>query len=395
MSAPQGTDPLLIAQALLRCRSVTPAEGGAMTYLESMLAPAGFTCQRLPFSQADTPDVDNLFARIGATGPHLCFAGHTDVVPAGDETGWTYPPFAAETDNGWLYGRGAVDMKGGIACFMAAILQLLQENGGSVPGSVSLLITGDEEGPAINGTIKVLDWMSLAGHKPDHCLVGEPSCPEELGDAIKIGRRGSLNGMLTVYGTAGHVAYPHLANNPLPGLFSVIDTFLADPLDSGNDDFAATNLEVTRVETGNKAVNVIPAATSAWFNIRFNNEQTAEGLKDLLRGQAQATLEGTGLDHEIFFSPPSDCFLTQRSPLIDIMVESIRTETGKRAELSTGGGTSDARFIKNYCPVIEFGLVNKTIHQTNERVRIDDLNALTTIYKNFISMYFKALQHST
>ncbi|GAB4229675.1 MAG: succinyl-diaminopimelate desuccinylase [Methyloligellaceae bacterium] len=390
MTSPDPTNPLAIAQGLIRCPSVTPHEAGALDYLQSLLAPAGFSCQRLPFSEAGTPDVDNLFARRGAAGPHLCFAGHTDVVPPGDESAWTFPPFGGVVDGGWLYGRGAVDMKGGVACFVAAVMRCLEKSGGALPGSISFLITGDEEGPAVNGTRKVLDWMDLAGHRPDHCLVGEPSCPEELGDSIKIGRRGSLSGRLTVIGKAGHVAYPELARNPIPGMLAVLDAFLADPLDSGNDDFAASNLEVTSIETGNRAENVIPASIMALFNIRFNTEQTAEGLKDRLRGQAQDTLEGTGIDHELSFEPASDCFLTERGPLIDIMVESIRAVTGKRAELSTAGGTSDARFIKDYCPVIEFGHVNATIHQTDERVRVEDLERLTAIYEDFINRYFAA-----
>jgi succinyl-diaminopimelate desuccinylase len=390
MNAPHTADPLAIAQALIRCRSVTPEEGGALRYLESLLEPAGFACQRLPFSDKDTPDVDNLFARIGTQGPHLCFAGHTDVVPAGNEDAWKHLPFAAEMADGFLHGRGASDMKGGIACFAAAALSWLDEKSGSVPGSISFLITGDEEGPAINGTRKVLDWMDLAGHRPDHCVVGEPTCPDVLGDAIKIGRRGSLNGTLTVIGKDGHVAYPHLANNPVPGLIAALGAFLAEPLDAGNVHFAPSNLEVTSIETGNKAVNVIPASVTALFNVRFNDEQTAEGLKDQLRGQAHQALDGTGLDFDLTFAPPGDCFLTKPGPLIDLMVASIQEVTGRTPELSTGGGTSDARYIKDYCPVIEFGHVNETIHQRDERVAVADLETLTAIYKDFISRYFMA-----
>lgn len=390
MTSQNSKDPLTLAQALIRCPSVTPAEGGALDFLESLLAPAGFACHRLPFSDRDTPDVDNLFARIGTGTPHLCFAGHTDVVPEGDAGAWAHPPFAGEVEGGVLFGRGAVDMKGGIACFTAAALQWLTETGGTIPGSLSLLITGDEEGPAINGTLKVLDWMEQKDHRPDHCLVGEPTCPDRLGDAIKIGRRGSLNGMLTVIGTAGHVAYQHLANNPVSGLMTALQAFSAEPLDQGSVHFAPSNLEVTSIETGNRAVNVIPASVSARFNIRFNDEQSAESLKDLLRGLAQNALEDTGLDHDLTFSSSGDSFLTEPGPLIDLMVASVQEVTGHTPELSTSGGTSDARFIKDYCPVIEFGHVNQTIHQTNERVTLGDLQALTAIYRDFIHRYFSA-----
>ncbi len=383
-------DALYIARALIRCPSVTPEEGGAIDTLVSLLEPAGFACHRLPFADRDTPDVDNLFARIGSKGPHLCFAGHTDVVPAGDEAAWTHPPFGADVADGLLYGRGAVDMKGGIACFAAAALSWLADTGDTFPGSISFLITGDEEGPAINGTAKVLEWMKHEGHAPDHCLVGEPSNPHAIGDEIKIGRRGSMNGELTVTGRAGHAAYPQLAANPIPGLMSVLGAFLAEPLDTGNDNFAPSNLEVTTIDTGNRAVNVIPAAVTAKFNIRFNNEQTAQGLKDLLRGQAHDTLSGTGLDFDLTFSPSGDAFVTEPGPLIEVMTDAVKAATGKAPALSTGGGTSDARFIKDYCPVIEFGLVNETIHQTDERTPVADLETLTAIYRDFIGRYFAA-----
>lgn len=385
-------DALEIAQALIRCPSVTPHEAGALDYLESVLKSVGFSCQRLRFSDHDTPDVDNLFARVGTRPPHLCFAGHTDVVPPGDEAEWTYPAFGAEVHHGWLYGRGAVDMKGGIASFAAAALAWLDEHAGEPPGSLSFLITGDEEGPAINGTPKVLDWIDAAGQVPDHCIVGEPSCPDQLGDAIKVGRRGSLNGNLTVIGAAGHVAYPHLAKNPITGLVAALAAFLAEPLDEGNAHFAPSNLEVTSVDTGNPTVNVIPSAITARFNIRFNNLQTAEGLKDLLRGQAQAALEGKGLDYDLTFSTSGESFLTEPGPLIDLMYAAVQERTGLKPELSTGGGTSDARFIKDYCPVIEFGHVNKTIHRSNERVSVADLELLTTIYKDFLGRYFSAFR---
>ncbi|MDH3579912.1 MAG: succinyl-diaminopimelate desuccinylase [Hyphomicrobiales bacterium] len=390
MTVPPPTDALSIAQALIRCPSVTPQEAGALDYLVSLLEPAGFRCTRLPFADTDTPDVDNLFARVGSGPPHLCFAGHTDVVPAGDEAAWTHPPFAGAVDAGWLYGRGAVDMKGGIACFAAAILAHLAENDGKIPGSVSFLITGDEEGPAINGTAKVLDWMAREGHDPDHCLVGEPSNPRDIGDEVKIGRRGSINGVLTVTGTAGHVAYPQLAANPIPGMLRILGAFLAESLDSGNDNFAPSNLEIATIDTGNETENVIPPGVTAKFNIRFNNEQSADGLKDLLRAQAAEALAGSGLDFDLSFSSSGEAFVTAPGPLIEVMEAAVKAATGKLPALSTGGGTSDARFIKDYCPVIEFGLVNKTIHQTDERTPVADLETLTAIYRDFIGRYFLA-----
>jgi succinyl-diaminopimelate desuccinylase len=353
-----------------------------------VLEPAGFVCQRLPFSEADTPEVDNLFARIGEGEPHLCFAGHTDVVPPGEAV-WTHPPFAAEVHDGWLYGRGAADMKGGVACFAAAALQWLAENDGAPPGSISFLITCDEEGPAINGTAKVLDWMDLAEHLPNHCLLGEPTCENELGDAVKIGRRGSLNGALTVLGKAGHVAYQHLANNPVPGMTAVLNAFQAGPLDAGTAHFAPSNLEVTSLETGNRTGNVIPPAVTARFNIRFNNSHTADSLQEMLRALAQETLAGTGLDFELDFSVSGECFLTEPGALSEVMSTAVEEITGRAPALSTGGGTSDARFIKDYCPVIEFGHINRTIHQRDERVAVEDLDTLTAVYKDFIGRYFR------
>jgi len=379
-----------IAQTLIRCPSVTPEEGGALDVLETMLKGAGFTCNRLVFSDEDTPDVDNLFARIGTKAPHICFAGHTDVVPPGNETDWTHPPFGAVVDDGWLFGRGAADMKGDIACFVAATLDYLSKTENMLNGSISFLITGDEEGPAINGTRKVLEWMKENGHTPSHCLVGEPSCSEKLGDTLRIGRRGSLSGEITVSGVQGHTAYPHLANNPIPGLLDVLGSYLAEPLDDGSAHFAPSDLQITAIETGNPASNVIPAALLARFNIRFNANHTADGLKVILKNKVDAALEGTGLSHQISFQPASHCFVTEPGPLVDLMAGVLTGETGITPELSTGGGTSDARFVKDYCPVIEFGLVNKTIHAVDERIEVCDLDALTGIYRAFIERYFDA-----
>ncbi len=379
-----------IAQTLIRCPSVTPEEAGALDALQELLEGKGFTCNRLVFSDEGTPDVDNLFARVGTDAPHLCFAGHTDVVPPGNVSDWTHPPFDAAVDDGWLHGRGAADMKGDIACFAAAAFGFLEKRGETGAGSISFLITGDEEGPAINGTRKVLEWMAQNGHTPDHCLVGEPSCSEQLGDTLRIGRRGSLNGEITVSGVQGHTAYPHLANNPLPGLLGILDAYLAEPLDDGTAHFVPSNLQITAVETGNEARNIIPAEARARFNVRFNPTHTAESLMETLRRKAEKAIEASGLALQIDFLPPSHSFVTEPGPLVEIMVDAIRDQTGVDPELSTGGGTSDARFVKDYCPVIEFGLVNKTIHAVDERVEISDLDRLTAIYGTFIERYFKA-----
>jgi succinyl-diaminopimelate desuccinylase len=379
--------PLEIAQVLIRCKSVTPEEGGALTYLQELLEGAGFACHRLVFSDAETPDVDNLFARLGDEGPHLCFAGHTDVVPAGNEADWTHPPFGAEVADGWLYGRGAADMKGDIACFLAATIDYLAENGGKPNGSISFLITGDEEGPSINGTRKVLEWMAENGHTPDHCLVGEPSCSAEVGDTVRIGRRGSLSGHITVSGTQGHTAYPEKANNPVPGMLAVLNAFLAEPLDDGTPHFSPSDMQIATVDTGNPATNVIPARLTAAFNIRFNANHTAESLMQILKDKAAKALEGSGLEHQISFLPASPCFITEPGPLVDLMVNAAKDETGVTPGLSTGGGTSDARFVKDHCPVIEFGLVNETIHQVDERIETGDLDKLTRVYRLFIERY--------
>ncbi len=383
------SDPIALAKSLIRCPSVTPAEAGALGVLEDALAPAGFVCRRMPFSEPGTPDVDNLFARFGDGSPHLCFAGHTDVVPTGDESLWTHPPFAADIVDGWLFGRGAIDMKGAVAAFAAAVLQILEENGNTVPGSVSFLITGDEEGPAVNGTIKMLEILKAENQIPDHCILGEPSNPTQIGDAIKIGRRGSHSGHLSVKGVQGHVAYPEKARNPVKGLLAVLNSFMAEPLDAGSEQFAASNLEITSVDVGNPATNIIPAMAEARFNIRFNDRHTAMSLESRLEKQASEALAGTGLKHELSFSGNAEAFVTAPGPLIDALTEVVYAVTGRRPDLSTGGGTSDARFITNYCPVIEFGLVNKTIHQVDERTPVADLQAVTDIYKRFILRYFE------
>ncbi|HEY1152877.1 MAG TPA: succinyl-diaminopimelate desuccinylase [Pseudolabrys sp.] len=385
-------DPVAITADLIRCPSVTPAEGGALAYLERVLGGAGFTVHRMTFSAPGTPDVENFYARIGTQGPHLMFAGHTDVVPAGDESGWSHPPFRGDVAGGELYGRGAVDMKGGIACKVAAVLDYLAAHGGKPradgTGSISFLITGDEESVAINGTPKLLDWVNARGEKFDHCVLGEPSNQETLGDTIKIGRRGSLNGTLIVTGKQGHVAYPQRADNPVRGLVTILAAMNAEPLDTGSAHFQPSNLEFTSVDVGNKTVNLIPGEARARFNIRFNDCHTLDSLKALLQQRAEKAAGGQ-IKFRFEFEPSNAAvFLTAPGPFTDVVVNAVEAVTGRRPTLSTTGGTSDARFIKDYCQVVEFGLVGQTMHQTDERVPVADLTALTKIYRKILDDYF-------
>ncbi len=380
------TDPIELARALIRCRSVTPDEGGALAYIENVLKSAGYAVHRMTFSEAGTPDVENLYARIGTSGPNLCFAGHTDVVPPGDLKAWTHDPFAADLKDGVIYGRGAVDMKGAIACFMAAALRV--QATGKLNGSISFLITGDEEGPSINGTAKVLDWLVERGEKLDACIVGEPSNPKALGDEIKIGRRGSLSAELVVSGKQGHAAYPQLAENPVPKLARIIDRLSSQVLDAGTPDFEASSLQVTVISAPNTATNVIPAEARAKFNIRYNDLWRRPQLEDWVRLQCEAAAERVKARWSVTFSGTGDVFLTKPGPLVDTMRDAVHGITGRTPALTTGGGTSDARFIQAHCPVIEFGLVNQTIHQVDERVEASDLLQLTRIYERFIAEYF-------
>jgi succinyl-diaminopimelate desuccinylase len=377
-----------LARALIRCRSVTPEDAGAIELLDVVLGKAGAHCHRLTFSDTDTPKIENLYARIGDSEPHLCFAGHTDVVPPGDESLWHHPPFAAEIADGILYGRGASDMKGAIAAFVAAALDFVAAKGDDFEGSISFLITGDEEGPAINGTRKVLDWMRAKNELPDHCVVGEPTNATKLGETIKIGRRGSLNGRLIVMGVQGHVAYPHLAANPVKGLIRVLDRFYDEPLDHGTAHFSPSNLEVTSIDVDNEVVNVIPAKAEARFNIRFNDRHEAKTLETLLRQRTVQALEGTDLGFTLVFEPPSQAFITTPGPLDALLSEAVRDVTGLMPSLSTDGGTSDARFIKDLCPVVEFGLLTASIHKIDEHVAVADLTRLTAIYQQFLELYF-------
>jgi succinyl-diaminopimelate desuccinylase len=385
-----GDKALQIAQDLIACESVTPEDAGALDVLIGALKPARFTFWRLNFKDEDTPPVDNLYARFGEGPPHLCFAGHVDVVPPGDAALWRHPPFAAEISDGVLYGRGASDMKGAIACFTAAALDYIKSRGRELDGSISFLITGDEEGPAINGTTKVLAWMKEQGERLDHCIVGEPTNAKRIGEALKIGRRGSLNGILKVTGVQGHVAYPHLANNPVKGLVKIIARLYDTPLDYGSAHFSPSNFEVTSVDVGNATTNIIPATVTARFNVRFNDRHSAESLKAHINEQAALALSGTDLSLSIDFEPPSVSFLTDPGPLDALLSEAINEVTGLTPSLSTDGGTSDARFIKEYCPVVEFGLTTASIHKADEHVAVADLEALTAVYRRFIALYFES-----
>jgi succinyl-diaminopimelate desuccinylase len=384
-------DPVQLAQALIRCQSVTPNEGGALTLLESVLRPAGFVCHRLTMTEPGTPDVENLYARLGTAKPHLCFAGHTDVVPVGDEGTWSRPPFAADIADGVLYGRGAADMKGGVACFLSAVLDYIKAQGGLPQGSISFLITGDEEGAGINGTVKVLDWMKARGEVMDGCLVGEPTSSKVVGDEIKIGRRGYVNAEIVVHGKQGHSAYAHLADNPVPKLARIIDRVSSTPMDAGSARFQPSSVQATLISVPNTATNVIPGAAKANFNIRYNDLHTRAGIEGWVRAQCESAAKEVGAQFSLRFFGVGDVFLTEPGPLVDTMRGAVQAVTGRAAQLTTNGGTSDARFIFRHCPVIELGLVNATVHQVDECVPVADLLVLTQIYRRFIEGYFASL----
>ncbi|HKN09238.1 MAG TPA: succinyl-diaminopimelate desuccinylase [Pseudomonadota bacterium] len=382
-------DPITLARDLVRCPSVTPREAGALALIETVLNRAGFEVHRVTFAQPGTLPVENLYGRIGSKGPHLVFAGHTDVVPPGEPAKWTYPPFAGEIAANVLYGRGAVDMKGALACAIAATLDHLAAQGGKPKGSISFLVTGDEEGIAVNGTVKLLEWAREHGHRFDHCILGEPSNADAMGDTIKIGRRGSLNGVLVITGKQGHVAYPERADNPVRGLVALMSALMAAPLDHGSAHFGASNLEFTSIDIGNPVVNLIPGEARARFNIRFNDCHSQISLKTLIERLA-ATAAGERVHWHIEWEPSNaDSFLLKPGPFVYLVAGAVTEATGRRPKLSTSGGTSDARFIKNYCPVLEFGLVGQTMHQVDERTPLADLTTLTAIYRKVLDRYFR------
>lgn len=389
MTATAPYDPLEIAIELIRCPSVTPKDEGALATLAGFLAPLGFTCERMRFSDENTPDIDNLYARIGAGAPHFCFAGHTDVVPVGDEASWSVDPFAGEIKGGRLFGRGAADMKGSIASFVAAASRLVRE-GKLVEGegSISLLITGDEEGPGINGTAKMLKTLKARGETIDHCLVGEPTCVAKLGDMMKIGRRGSINGWLTVRGQQGHVAYPHLADNPLPRLMEMLRRLDAHVLDKGNAHFQPSNFEITSIDTGNATTNLIPGVARAMMNIRFNDEHSGASLDRWMRGVFDQVTQEMGGAYEFETKISGEAFITAPGAFSALIARAVTDVTGLTPELSTSGGTSDARFIRAYAPVVEFGLANATMHKVDEHVPAADIGKLANIYEAILRGYF-------
>lgn len=381
-------DPIAFAQDLIRCPSVTPAEGGALDLLQSTLEGMGFTCIRLPFSEDGEDDVDNLYARLGTGRPNLCFAGHTDVVPVGAGDSWSADPFGAEIRDGMLYGRGASDMKGAIACWVAAVSRILEENG-APDGSISLLITGDEEGPSVNGTKKMLPALAERGEELDACITGEPTNPTKLGEMVKIGRRGSMNGWITVHGTQGHTGYPHLADNAAHRLVDMLKALTDWEVDRGSEHFQPSTLAISTIDIGNTATNIVPGEAKAVFNIRFNDLHDSAGLeREARRRLTEAAGGADKYDLEIKVSGES--FLTPPGLLSTLVADACENVLDYRPEFSTTGGTSDSRFIKDYCPVVDFGLVGKTMHKVDECVAVDDITALADIYRMVIDGYFKA-----
>lgn len=378
-------EPLDLSKALIRCASVTPLDSGALNVLERHLKEMGFTCHRMTFADSETPDVDNLYARLGSVPPNICFAGHTDVVPTGNLNDWSSDPFNPEVRDGILYGRGAADMKCAIAAFVIAARKYKSKIPHGMSGSISLLITGDEEGPAVNGTVKMLEWLKDRGETLDHCLVGEPTSDKKLGDMVKIGRRGSLNAKITTSGTQGHVAYPHLANNPISHLLQFLTKLNNKTWDDGTVYFQPTNLEVTTIDTGNPTTNIIPEKAFARFNIRFNNLHSSQSLREYLEFERIKILTNSAIDINV----SGEAFLTKPGKLTKLIAGAIKQISGIKTKFSTTGGTSDARFIKNVCPVAEFGMLNRTAHKIDENVKVEDIFKLTDIYSVFLDDYFK------
>lgn len=379
--AMQSLDPVALTQDLIRRPSVTPADAGAMDTLQRTLDRLGFECRRMKFGQ-----IENLYARRGTASPNLCFAGHTDVVPAGDRAAWRYDPFGADVSDGILHGRGAVDMKGGIAAWVAAVSRTLAQE--EVPGSLSFLITGDEEGEAVDGTVKVVETLRAEGEIIDHCVVGEPTCTSILGDMIKVGRRGSINAYIEVQGKQGHVAYPHRAANPMPVLLRLLNALQTRHLDEGFERFQPSNLEITTVDVGNPTTNVIPAKATARVNVRFNPAQSGPALAAWFQDEAAKAGEGFAGTVSVRTAISGEAFLTEHSPFVELVASAVRTITSQEPDLSTTGGISDARFIRSLCPVVEFGLVGATMHAIDERVPVTEIEQLTTIYQRIIEGYF-------
>ena len=380
---PHPVDPVDLTARLIRCPSVTPAEGGALELLERELSAAGFACTRV-----DRGGIANLFARWGARGANRSFGfnGHTDVVPVGDLAAWTHDPFGAEVEDGFMYGRGATDMKSGVAAFTAAAIDFVRQT--PPDGAVILTITGDEEADAEDGTVALLDWMAANGERMTHCLVGEPTSPNEMGEMMKIGRRGSMTCWFTATGVQGHSAYPHRAKNPMSALVKLLARLEETPLDEGTAHFDASTLAITTIDCGNPATNVIPAKGHATVNIRFNDLHSGASLSDWLSNHAAVVQAETGVQIACRFQISGESFLTPPGELSDMVAAAVQAETGRKPELSTSGGTSDARFVKHHCPVVEFGLVGKTMHQVDERVEVAQIGQLKAIYTRILRDYF-------
>jgi succinyl-diaminopimelate desuccinylase len=384
------TDVIELTRTLVRCESVTPREAGALQLLEQTLAPLGFTCERMDFTEAGTDDVANLYARIGSGGKHFCFAGHSDVVPVGDLSSWTIGPFAAELSGGYLFGRGAADMKGAIAAFTDAAARFLSKRGRDFGGSISLLITGDEEGPAINGTVKMLERLAGRGETIDACIVGEPTSSKRFGDMMKIGRRGSMTVDLVVRGVQGHVAYPERLDNAVHRLSAIIEALVREPIDKGSTHFQPTSLQFTTVDVGNPATNIAPGTAKARFNTRFNDLWTSKTLFAHLKERIERASEALGGNGTVEYSVQvsGESFYTPPGPLSDLVAGAVRDVAGVETELSTTGGTSDARFIRSYCPVLEFGLVGESMHKVDEKSAVADLKMLARVYETVLDRYF-------
>ncbi len=383
MTTPLPFDPVDLTAKLIRCPSVTPVEGGALVLLEHELTAAGFTCSRV-----DRGDICNLYARWGLRGANKTFGfnGHTDVVPVGDRAAWTQDPFGADVVDGWMYGRGATDMKSGVAAFVAAAIDFVRDT--PPDGAIVLAITGDEEDEALDGTVALLDWMAQNGERMTHCLVGEPTCPNEMGEMMKIGRRGSMTAYITAAGVQGHSAYPHRAKNPMSALVKLLTRLEAQPLDTGTAHFDASTLAITTIDCGNPANNVIPAKGSATVNIRFNDAHSGASLSCWLQDHATAVQQETGVQIGLRITISGESFLTPPGPFSALIAKAVQAETGRIPEASTSGGTSDARFVKDHCPVVEFGLVGKTMHQVDERVEVAHIHALKSIYGRILKDYF-------
>lgn len=384
------TDVIELTRTLVRCESVTPREAGALQLLEQTLTPLGFTCERMDFTEAGTDDVANLYARIGTGGKHFCFAGHSDVVPVGDLSSWTIGPFAAELSGGYLFGRGAADMKGAIAAFTDAAARFLGKRGRDFGGSISLLITGDEEGPAINGTVKMLQRLAGRGETIDACIVGEPTSSKRFGDMMKIGRRGSMTVDLVVRGVQGHVAYPERLDNAVHRLSAIIEALVREPIDKGSTHFQPTSLQFTTVDVGNAATNIAPGVAKARFNTRFNDLWTSKTLLAHLKARIERANEALGGNGTVEYSVQvsGESFYTPPGPLSDLVAGAVRDVAGVETELSTTGGTSDARFIRSYCPVLEFGLVGESMHKVDEKSAVADLKMLARVYETVLDRYF-------